>query len=691
MSDQSSQASVLIPASILRASRCELSDLSLEIVAGQLPTDLRGHFFMVAPVGSVNSGGLPYPEGDSVLNGDGMIYRLDFLGEGQVNGKTKLVTPPDYYADVATRPGTPYSEYGFRNRGIIRFSSPLGFRNQLNTAFLPMPFSNTSPQRLLVTYDGGRPYEVDTETLETVTPVGANSEWKPELNWFNAPFQPFLSSAHPTFDGKTGEMFTVNYSRSLENFLKGIPFFSELGELPEEIDEFISAIAGFYAADLVKQLLQTSWQLSQRWIDYGIDLIENISGIKLKDFVYLIRWQGDGHLERWKLVLSDGSPVIIKQTIHQIAVTQNYVILMDTSFVTGVEQLFNHPFPENKPLEETLREILGQPQYPDAVIYLVSRGDLKNGQQVPLGDPEVQVVAKKVTIPLEAAHFLADYENPDGKITLHIAHICAWDVADWIRQFDRSPYGNHAPSSPRVYGMEVNGMDISRLGRYVIDGNKGSVIASQIIKETPYTWGPGLYAYLDRLSSGEPPARLENIYWYCFGLWEELMTHYNVEIFRDYKYRAIPMREVLALGKEGIPACLFRVQTSDMVIADQYQFPSGCMGSSPQFIPKWLPNQEGFTEDSKTGYLVCTVFTPERSEFWVFDAEKLEQGPICKLFHPALKFGFSLHTTWLPTIGKRDANYNIPVALDYEPILTQQCDPKIRELFEQAIFPHFPS
>lgn len=93
--------SVLIPSSILSASRCELSDLSLQI-EGNLPEDLQGHFFMVAPVGSVNSGGLPYPSGNSLLNGDGMIYRLDFNPPGQVQVTTKLVTPPDYYYDLVT-------------------------------------------------------------------------------------------------------------------------------------------------------------------------------------------------------------------------------------------------------------------------------------------------------------------------------------------------------------------------------------------------------------------------------------------------------------------------------------------------------------------------------------------------------------------------------------------------------------
>jgi len=220
--------------------------------------------------------------------------------------------------------------------------------------------------------------------------------------------------------------------------------------------------------------------------------------------------------------------------------------------------------------------------------------------------------------------------------------------------------------------------------------NGEEILQSQVIQETPYTWGTGLYAYLDRLPSGEPPSQLENIYWASFGLWEELMSEYGVKLFQNYKYRAIAIDEVLDLGKTGIPSCLFRVHTKEMTIADHYQFQKGYIGSSPQSIPKVIPG-EGFATDSQKGYLVCTVFTPERNEFWVFDGENLNQGPMCKLFHPSLNFGFSLHTTWLPTIGQREATYNIPVALDYDAILTQQCDPKIRELFEQAVYPYFPS
>jgi hypothetical protein len=75
-----------------------------------------------------------------------------------------------------------YEKYQFSNYGIARFSLSLGLRNQLNTAFLPMKFAQDSCERLLVTYDAGRPYEIDTDTLEVVTPVGSNQEWRGQLD-----------------------------------------------------------------------------------------------------------------------------------------------------------------------------------------------------------------------------------------------------------------------------------------------------------------------------------------------------------------------------------------------------------------------------------------------------------------------------------------------------------------------------
>ena len=636
-----------VPQSIMTASRDELDNIQLEI-EGNLPEEVQGYIFIVAPVGTVESGGLPFPDGDSFLNGDGMIYRLDFNQKGKVILKTRIAKPLDYHFDEATK-GT---KLGFSNRGILRFSLLLGARNELNTAFLPVKFSKDEQERLLVTYDAGRPYEIDTDTLDLVTPVGSNKEWRPE-----APlpylFPPIFSTAHPTFDTYTGEMFAVNYGRSLENFLDTIPFI-------EKIDERFPGIRQFW---------------------------EKFKG--LEDFVYLIRWDGVTYLERWTLVNPDGSPVSIKQTIHQIGVTKDYVILMDTAFSTGLDQLLTNPFPDNKELERILRDLLESPPSPDSIIYIVSRSELQKGQRPALNEPEVKVVARKVVIPLEAAHFLVDYENPDDKITLHVAHICAWDVAEWLRQYDISAYPPHNPAPEYLPGMELNEMDISRLGRYVIDGK--NQVEPKVIWDIECTWGLGLYAYLDRLPSGKTPRKLDNIYWISFGLWKDLTTDYLCQLYRHYKYQKVPQSEVLALAEKGIPACLLRLETQSMEIADRYQFDPGYIVSSPQFMPR-----RGNQGSSTDGYMVCTVFTPQRNEIWIFEADNLSQGPKCKLSHESLNFTFTLHTAWLEQIGSRSARYKISLKADYEDLAKKfQYPPEfkkeIEELFAKELYPRFES
>jgi carotenoid cleavage dioxygenase-like enzyme len=673
-----------LPESIMTASRCEHTNLNLEI-EGQLPEDLQGHVFIVAPVGTVNSGGLPFPNGDSFLNGDGMIYRLDFDVPGEVTITTRLVKPPDYYADKATQPGSSYEKYQFRNHGISRFSWKLGLRNELNTAFLPMRWREDAIERLLVTYDTGRPYEIDTETLEVVTPIGSNQEWQAEINKPTFPFKPILSTAHPVFDAYKGEMFTVNYGRSMLNFLETLPILFELEELPDEFYQLIATIMGVFNADILRDMLRESFQLMQYFLEKTTSLLEQLIGLDIEDFVYLIRWDGKGNLERWKLQLPDGSPVRIEQTMHQIGLSEDYVILMDTSFITGIEQILNNPFPENKATEELLRELLESPNQPDSSIYIVRRSDLKAGQKPACSDREVIVLAKKMVIPLAAAHFLVDYNNPNGQVTLNIAHICAWDIAEWVRQYDVSAYPPHHPIAKRVYSMESSEMDISRLGRYVIDGERGDIIQSKVIHASPYTWGMGMYTYPNQLCLDKKPTPLDNIYWNSFGLWEEIMTKFLFELYQDYKYRVVPVKDLLDLAKQGVPSCLFRLHTTEdsMTIADSYPFPDGYIGCSPQFIPC-----RGSQEDSLQGYIVCLAFTPEKSEFWIFDAANLAGKPLCKMSHSDLNMGYSLHTAWLPKIGRRQASYNIPVKTDYEQLVNQK-SPEIQKLFEQEIYPHF--
>lgn len=672
--------SASVPEGIMTAGRCELTDIKLHI-EGTLPEDIQGHVFIVGPVGSVTSGGLPYTDGDSLLNGDGMIYRLDFDQKGEVGFKSRIVTPPCFWADKATRPGTKYDKYRFRNHGLIRFSFALGARNQLNTAFVPIKFPDDSYERLLVTYDVGRPYEIDTETLEVVTPIGSNLEWHPAATGFNFPFQPVFSTAHPVFDRHSHELFTVNYGRSISSFLATIPFIYDINELPQEVDEILESIASFIEdQDVVKDFFKIFSQFSDNIWQFSFSLIERLLNIDIHNFVYLIRWDGTEQLERWKLVLPDGSPVKMQQTMHQIGVTKDYVILMDTAFKTGLEQLFQNPFPDNKGAERFLSQLLTRPVSPDSTIYIVRRADLKAGQRPACSQTEVEVVARQLVIPLECAHFLVDYENPNGQITLHASHICAWDVAEWVRKYSRSAYKPYNSAPSRLGGMEINQVDINRMGRYVIDAENAQVIKSQIICDSELTWGVGLYAYSENQHQGH----LEHIYWTSFGLWKELLTKLVFDLYKNYKYRAVEVAEILRLTEKGIPANLFHLHTSSksLQIIDQYKFPPGYTVSSPQFIPR----PDG--EDSPTnGYIVCAVVFNQTNEFWIFDAKNLAE-PLCKLSHPLLNFGYTLHSTWLPKIAPRTAKYHIPVRQDYQNLVKRQPQ-EIQNMFEEEVYPHF--
>jgi carotenoid cleavage dioxygenase-like enzyme len=657
--DQLAHTCPSVPRSIMTADRDELDDILH--INGTLPDDLQGHVFIVAPVGTINSGGLPFTNGGSFLNGDGMVYRLDFDEAEKVKLKTRIVQPPDYLADELTQPGTPFATLGFRNHGILRFSFYLGARNELNTAFLPMKFPGEALERLLVTYDAGRPYEMDTESLELITPVGSQQEWRAALKEPTFLFQPIFSTAHPAFDGFTGEMFAVNYGRSVGNFIDNIPFIQDLDQLFPKLRSF--------------------WEKLTLWGD-------------IEDFVYLIRWDGTGPLERWKLVLPDGSPIRIQQTIHQIGISQDYIVLMDTSFATGIEQLLNNPFPGEKKIEEYLRKALESSPIPDSYLYVVRRADLENGQIPAQGQSDVEVQVRRVMIPMEAAHFLMDYANPDDQITLHISHICAWDVAEWIRSYDKSAYPPHSPVPDHLPGMEVSEMDISRLGRYVIDGkgNGETPVEAKITWDSTCTWGTGLYAYRDRLSSGLPPEQLEDIFWISFGLWDDLVTQFLGGLYKHYKHQQIPQTEVVNLAKTGKPACLFRIHTVTMEIADCYSFPRGYIVSSPQFIPR-----RGGDDSSTDGYIICTVFFQDVNEFWIFEAWNLQQGPKCKLSHASLKFAFTLHTAWLPAIGSRQASYRILAQQDFQPQLEtlpyppeieEEDKPAIAEFLRNEWFPH---
>ena len=715
-----------------------------------LPEDLQGHVFIVGPVGSEDS---PRYEGSSVVepaqdgwtplfNGDGMIYRLDFHTTPQTDsdadrievGKawmaSRIVATPDYYADLALETNPRYKKewpkqypfLRFYNFGLCRLSLEVGTRNSLNTAFLPMKFSDDK-ERLLATWDAGRPYEVDPRTLDPIAPIGWNKQWKPmtqALDLLKMPFPADLSSAHPVFDTHTDEMFTVNGGKSLRNMMCHWRFFPS-GALEfanrylKNKNSFLRKIFDFCIHQWVKFI-----KLCVAFFDWLFEDILRIPDLNGENFVYLNHWTGSGtDITQWEVVDENNRPLKIRQSLHQMALTRDYIVLSDSAFKLSLADLL--PYFDIKQSDEIQKKFLKATKTPEEIdrilkqrrailleflrdhlsykaldytdIYIISRQDLKQDSKNSSVTTK-SVTAKKVTIAPETPHFLADYENPDGKISLYVAHTCASDPAEFIHKVDKSQY--QTPEITQALqersGATVAPMDVNQLGCWQIDVETGTAEPTllPVDEAKEYLWSLAIYAW-----RGFQPDRFTDIYWNCWGAWQELVSKFIVDMYDDYARRTVPVSEMLdEILKNGQPSNLLRLHidrtspSPKLSVPDAYEFPPGYFGNSPQFIPR--PG----SEDQTNGYISCIVIHSDRPrsdkcELWIFDARDLSSGPRYRLSHPKLNIGITIHSTWLSKLETPPARTDYSVREDYADLVAARNSEAITTLFEDDVYPHF--
>ena len=618
-----------LPRSLVRGNRREHDALRLECVSGAVPAELKGHYFVVAPAGTVSE-----PRGledrvASQMCGDGLVCRVDFEG-GRASATTRLARTPCLLADEGTWVDPDFARQRFVSAGIGRLSPALGSRNFLNCAFQPMGWGD-GPTRLLLTYDAGRPFEIDPVSLELVTPVGRSDEWRAAA-LPGHPFPVVLSPAHPAFDSRTGELFTTSYGRSATSWASTVPSLS-------------GAVARREAS-----LERVADALSRRVPAFA------------PTFTELVRWRGEGELSRHRLVLPSGEPLRIRHCVHQVAVTEDWVVILDTGFKLGLQQLLHRG--------SWLRPLVTRPQMSQTVFYLARRRDLERG-----GDVTVRTLA----IPMESDHFLVDYRNPDGRLTLHVAHCPATDLSEWVRPDDVSPFSRRRVPAHLTGMMAVGAMDVNRLGRYVVEAETARVLESRVVSDDLLTWALGVYAGRG-LGSGSPqPEELDQVYWCSEGFFPELLTRFVHDLYRDYPYRLTSLDQIREMAERGgRPSAVFRADARTLEVADAYTLPPDSVVSSLQFVPR--RDSSGPT----AGWLLAVVFTPEATEICVLDAADLARGPLARLRHPELAFGFSLHTAWLPEIEARRAPYRVDAREDLDRRLRGR---RMRALFETHVFP----
>jgi|GEM_PF-3083296 len=164
-------------------------DHRLEVVEGHWPTDVDGSVFVVGP-DKRRPGGHWFAE-------QGILEKIRMApdADGRISVEHQRVD-------------TPVSRLRRRLPRLFKMIqfvevSPFGVTNLANTSVQPID------GRLFIGYDAGRPVEVDPETLEFLTPVGANDEWFQAVPGLLEPL--CAVAAHPAADVDERALYFVNY------------------------------------------------------------------------------------------------------------------------------------------------------------------------------------------------------------------------------------------------------------------------------------------------------------------------------------------------------------------------------------------------------------------------------------------------------------------------------------------------
>ncbi|HVD96833.1 MAG TPA: carotenoid oxygenase family protein [Cytophagaceae bacterium] len=727
------------------ANRKEVS-FALKVKEGKIPEDIYGVIYLTSMCGTLNSGGLPIPRrhpGDSynnpefgtpLLAGDGMMFKIDFNQQGEVNIKTKIAKPPCYYADLATdRINSPkldkkFQHYGFKNAGMTRACLQLGFRNELSVAVIPFQFEGDKHPRMLATFDAGRPWEYNTETLELITPLEEYSRWlKGTPPGLKFPFYIVQNSAHPSFDPRTKEFFTVNYTQKKSTGYQ-IAFFFLLLEHRDEIRQHLEKQASifekirysFQHSGLIQEIitdLKILFDKTHRH-EYFHASIKNIlkkHNVDPDEFerqmngdddspnqVFLLKWNGKQEpLKRWRVVDENGDDLVIEECMHQTALTEDYILLSDSSFKFSADLLVNNPFPDSPSIDRLIRDLLNKKSPMDMKLFMVKRSELTDDATV--------VHAKQIALPEDCIHFVANYANPNNEITLYTINNNSVCVSEWIREYDTLKISGD-PVYDEIIGLPaVSAMDVNSLSQYIINTDTGGLKRLDCWDTGgapghvagPHTWELCLLTHRDMISPKHVVEELKDLFVFSAGLNSQRLTTFMYDLFKDTPNKKIPPNEVLKYTEAGVKQSLFRLHTDGMKIKDSYMPDFNSEIRSLQFIPRRTP-KPGVPE-SMDGYIVCIMMVGDNKkpnqlsmdyerEIWIFEADNLAKGPVCKLTHPELSYAFTLHSAWIEEAKEQESNYHIDIRKDFSDpqSILPGVQENIKEFFEKYIYPYFP-
>ncbi|MDM8533241.1 carotenoid oxygenase family protein [Clostridiaceae bacterium HSG29] len=459
--------------------------------------------------------------------------------------------------------------------------------------------------RLAVTSDVDRPWIIERDTLRVVTPIGKRNEWLPMMADKAGEIMGNLfagySNSHVLYtDHEQGEVFLVNYQYKQAD-----------GSHP----------------------------------------------------VRLIKWDGYGDFEHWNVVDEQGKDIEIKQSIHELIFTRDYILLADTAFIAGTEMLTpwkNAPLPNDK-----------------TVVYIIDRRELKDNNK--------RVSAKRIEVDEPCIHLIAKYDNPDDVISVYMLHTPATNTAEILKDYDRDLNGQLFSKHMIGYGT-LPVLDLSSIGKHSIDMKLLKVKESNYIAEMPYCWGPYLYTYMGRQLK---PFNKQDLFIMFKGFSKDVLPKRIYEAYKNVDKRHVNIEDMV--DGEGISHnnSICRISTDDFKISDSYIMPD-----------KVLLYTISCIETSGQGYVIAGVVrdTDHRKssghEYWIFKSDELSKGPICKLGHENLNNSTLFHTIFIPKddeqrLDKNKVTYKVPLREDYPKKELEKWDVSVLSGFEEIIWPYF--
>jgi all-trans-8'-apo-beta-carotenal 15,15'-oxygenase len=168
-------------------------DYVVDEIEGTLPEGLVGTLYRNGP-GKNEVGGKPYAH---LFDGDAMLSQFVLDGE-RVRYRNRFVRTTHYLAERAA--DKPLMRgYGQQRPGSVLTNA---FRRPANVANISVTWHAGN---LLALWEGGRPWQLDPDTLETIGEYDFDGELKAG----------YAYSAHPTWDPATGELFNfgIQYGR----------------------------------------------------------------------------------------------------------------------------------------------------------------------------------------------------------------------------------------------------------------------------------------------------------------------------------------------------------------------------------------------------------------------------------------------------------------------------------------------